>query len=72
MTDDQATRHAEFLRLFNAMPGDSKADRIRFIRRRLGAAAPASITLRQWLMDAPPRYPSRQMLALIRGIASAA
>lgn len=67
--NDQRERHAEFLRLFGLLPGESKAAKIRYLRRSLGDAAPAHITLRQWLMAEPPRYPSRAQIALLRSVA---
>lgn len=68
MTNDQQQRHAAFLAAFQALPGKSAADRIRFLRNALGDAAPSKGSIRQWLMAKPPRFPSRQMVALTRSV----
>lgn len=45
-------RHTEFRRLFDALPGPRQIDRIRRVTAVLFCA---ESTVRQWIMDTPPR-----------------
>lgn len=63
MTDDQKARRAEFIKLFDTLPGPRMADRVRQVVERTGCK-PA--TVRQWMMAEPYRIPSWQMLRLLR------
>ena len=71
MTNDQQQRHAAFVAAFQALPGKTNADRIRYLRQALGDAAPSKGTVHQYLMREPHRVPSRQMVALVRSVVPA-
>lgn len=60
-TTDRAARLAEFRRLFAALPGPRKADRI---RQACAMADVKEITVRQWAMATPPRVPSHHIIEL--------
>lgn len=63
MTDDQKARKAEFDRLFPLMPGRTNADKLRNVCL-VADVKPG--TVRQWRMETPPRYPSWQVIKLMR------
>ena len=59
---DKKQRHLEFLRLFATVPGESRADKIRFVSEKLLVSTQ---TVRIYLMKSPPRVPPKLALRVL-------